>query len=242
MDPDNKSPTSSTYQSHQTFNDETSLVDIFFTIKRNSKLFFGVVLLCLFISFFVTYSNYQSNKIIINSSGVTIEHVLWIEIGKIYGVGVKNGRSLIDSPTNTLEKIKNIYVPDVISKFVKSTGAEINQSSISAARYKNTDLIVIKATKMSDNVDYSKILMLLANDILDDHNKGLSLSNEVISIKRTKVIQKPIKRIIKYNNTNKYKNIILIPVIGILLGMFFGFIVIFIREFFQKVKDIEQSS
>ena len=236
MNTDKQAPNPPAYKPQPSYDDEISLVDIYLTIKRNSKLFFVVVLLSFFISLFVTYK-YQSNiqkEIVTDSPELITEYTLWIEIGKIFGI--KTGRNLIDDPNNTLEKIKRIYIPKVTAELFKSTGKKLNQSSVSVDNPINTQLMVIKVVKTSDNIDYHKILTSLAGYILANHNEGINLTHKNFIIRPTKIIQKPIE--IKVKSNKKSKSLILIPMLGIVLGVFLAFIAVFIRVFFFKYPSL----
>jgi len=214
---------SKAHQPQPSYEDEISLVDIYLTIKRNSKLFFSVILLSIIISLIVTYFKYQANSSEKTDTKVTkhvTEYVLIIEVGRIFGVNA--GQSYIDQPKNTLEKIKNIYIP------------KFNQAAITVEHIKDSDLIILKAIETSNEVNYNEILLTLAGYILKDHNSGLTLNNKY-SVKSTKIIQQPTKRIVK----NKNKNKILIPILGVIIGVFLGFFAVFIREFMKNVKEAE---
>lgn len=221
--------------------DEISLIDIYLMIKRNSKLFFSVILLSLLISIFIAYSKYQSsnhNEIVSNHSGFNSKYTLWIEIGRVYGANA--GQSMLEQPQNLISKIKNIYIPKIAIDLMKSEGKELNQSLISVTWPEDTDLIVIKALKTPDNIDYNKLLTSLANIILENNNKMLSLLNKDFIIKPTITIQEPKE--ISVKNKNKKNNNIMILSLGVILGIFFGFFVVFIREFLKKVKEVEDLS
>ena len=227
MSSDNQKSSQVAYQPQPAYNDEISLIDIYLSIKRNSKLFFTVIVLSFIISLAITYFKYKSQpepqtKALSSTSALISEYVLIIEVGRIFG----DESYYIDPLNNILEKIKNIYIP------------KLNQSAITAEHIKNSDLIVITATEISDKVDYNKMLHTLANYILKDHNSGLNLNNKN-NIKPTKIIQEPTKRMVKSNNKKTIKNKMLIPVLGLILGVFLGFVAVFIREFLKKVKEAE---
>lgn len=205
-------------QQQSVYEDEISLIDIYLTIKRNSKLFFSVVILSFLISLAITYYKHQSQMGSASSKVPAIEHVLIIEIGRVFG----DKNYYIDPPTNTLEKIKNIYIP------------KLNQTAITAEHIKNSDLIVIKATQTSDTVNYDKLLLTLADYILKDHNSAINLNNKN-NIKPTKIIEPHIKRIVE----SKSKSNILIPILGLILGVFLGFFAVIVGEFIKKVKQAE---
>lgn len=223
------------------YEDEISLVDIYLAVKRNSTLFFTIVVLSFLMSILVTYLKYQSNvskETLSDSPNFVTEYVLWIEIGKIYNINTD--KNWIDNPNNTLAKINNIYIPKVAAEFMNTNGSKLNQSLISVINPPNTQLIVIKVIKSSDNIDYNKVLMSLASYIFVDHNKGLGLNNKnAISIKPSRIIEGPTKVIVKSKSKSKSK--VLIPVLGLILGLFLGFVAVFIREFLKKVKEAEIS-
>jgi len=223
MNSDKQTSSSMVYQPQPACGDDINLIDIYLTVKRNNKLFFTVIVLSFLISLAVTYIKYQSQKNIFSSSLSSVnEYVLVIEIGRVYG----RKNYYIDEPNNILEKIRSIYIP------------KLNQTAIKAKYIKKSDLIVITMAEISDKADYNKILLSLADDILKDSNSGLTLKNEK-SIKPTKIIQQPIKRVVK--NKNKNINAILILVLGLILGIIFGFFAVFIHEFIKKVKEVEKS-
>ena len=241
MNTDKQAPNPPAYQPQPSDENEISLVDIYLTVKRNSKLFFTIILLSFFISLLVTFTKYQSSnskEVISGTPTLVTEYVLWIEIGKIYRVNA--GNNWIDNPINTLEKIKSIYIPKVAAELFNSTGKKLNQSSVSVDNPINTQLMVIKVVKTSDNIDYHKILTSLAGYILANHNEGINLTHKNFIIRPTKIIQKPIE--IKVKSNKKSKSLILIPMLGIVLGVFLAFIAVFIRVFLNKVKEAEISS
>lgn len=220
MSSDKQTSTPLAYQQQPVYEDEISLIDIYLTIKRNSKLFFSVIILSFLISLAITYYKYQFQVDGLSSKIPASEYVLIIEIGRIYG----DKNYYIDEPINILEKIKNIYIP------------QLQQPSITAEYIKKSDLIVIKAPEISDKVNYNKTLLTLADFVIKDHNSGVNLNNKN-SIKPTKIIQQPTKRMVK----NKNKNKILIPILGIILGTFLAFLAVFVKEFIKKIKEAENS-
>ena len=242
MNTDKQAPNPPAYQPQPSDENEISLVDIYLTVKRNSKLFFTLILLSFFISLLVAYTKYQSSnskEVISGSPTLVTEYVLWVEVGKIYSLNA--GNNWIDNPINTLEKIKSIYIPKVAAELFKSTGKKLNQSLVSVDNPINTQLMVIKVVKTSDNIDYNKILTSLASYILADHNNGLGLNNnKAIILKPTRIIEGPTKILVK--NKIKNNNKLFIPVLGIILGVFLGFFAVFIRVFLSKVKEAEISS
>lgn len=227
---------------YQTDDDEISLIGIYLTIKHNQILFFSVILLFFVISLFITFSKYQSStpeNIISGSQNIVTEYVLWIEVGMIYGENAS--KNLIDSTSNTVAKINTIYIPKVKTEYMKTEGTELNQLKINIHVGSGTHIIGIRATKMSDKIDYYKILTSIANLVLANHNEGLSLKMKD-SLKLTKVIQEPTLTITKINNKKiSNKKLIIIPILGIIVGIFFGFIAVFINEFLKKVKEAEKS-
>lgn len=210
-------------QQEAVYKDEISLIDIYLTIKRNSKLFFSVIIISFLISLVITYFKQQPQSQISNVSS-NVEHVLILEIGRIYGVNAR--QSYIDQPKNTLEKIRNIYIP------------KLNQTAITAEHINKTDLIIIKLMQTSDKVNYNEVLLTLADYIIKDHNQVINLKNKY-SIKPTKIIQLPIKRIVGSNATSTSKSKILIPILGLILGILLGFFAIVVVGFLQKVKKAE---
>lgn len=245
MNPDKQAPTSTTHQPQLAYEDEISLIDIYLTIKRNSKLFFGVILLSFFISIFVSYYIYQANdkkEIVSGFQGSTTEYTLWIEVGKIYGTGLRIHKNQIEHPAHTIEKINNIYIPK-LAESLKTKGSGNNQLLVSVKQHKRTNLLVLKAIKTSDTVDYNKILLTLASYILVDHNEGLTSNGKAFVIQPTRIIQETTKRIYKSKSKKKsIKKNIMIPVLGLILGIFLGVFAVFLSEFFKKVKEAETSS
>jgi len=228
---------SSIHKLQSSHDDELSLVELYLIIKRNGKIFFAIILLSLLISLFVIYK-YQSktsNDIASNSQGITTEYVLLMEIGMVFGGNT--GKTLIERPVDTLEKLRRIYIPKVVSEFGKSKAYKINKASIFASRVKKTHLISIKT---SDKLNHSEVLLSIAKHVLDDHKWIMGAENKLFFIKPTSIIQKPLANVIEYNIIKKnYKYVIIIPIIGIIIGIFLSFFVIFIREFLKKVREIE---
>lgn len=168
------------------------------------------------------------------TKGLITEYVIWVEIGKIYNINTN--KNWLDDPKNTLAKIKNIYIPELASELMSSSGSELNKSSISVRNPKKTQIIAIKIIKTSNKINYNEVLMSLANSILENHNTNLNLDNKnTISIKPTRIIEGPTKIITK----NKGGNTILIFVIGIILGVLLGLFAVFIKEFLKKANETE---
>lgn len=217
--------------------DEVSLIDIFLAVKRNSKLFFTIMLFGFLMSILTSYFKEQTNtpkETLSGSKDLITEYVIWVEIGKIYNINTN--KNWIDDPKNTLAKIKNIYIPKLASELMSSSGSELNKSLISVRNPKKTQIIAIKIIKTSNKIDYNKVLMSLANSILENHNANLNLKNEnAISIKPTRIIEGPTKVITKY----KGKSNILNSVIGIIIGLFLGLFAVYIKEFLKKAKETE---
>ena len=221
MSQNTKTPNPNNYQEQLIYYGEISLVDIYLTIKRNRKLFFSIIVLSFLISLTVTYFKAQLQP---QQQTEIIEHVLIIEIGSIFGENA--GQRYIDQPINTIEKIKNIYLP------------KLNQAEVTAEHIERSALIVLKAIQTNDKINYNKLLLTLASHILKDHNSALNLNSRV-SVKPTKIIQQPTKRIVESKSKSKSKSKLLIPIFGIILGIFLAFFVVIISEFIKKVKQAE---
>ena len=220
---------------------ETTLIDVYLTIKRNSKLFFFIVSISFLISLIIAYIQYDSSIKKENTSDSfdkTLEYVVWIEIGRVYGVNANS--SLIDSAQNTLEKINTIYIPSVESEFASSENKLVKKQVLSVTWSGNTDLLAIRANSVtSDIVDYKKLLLSIASLVLDDHN-NTGISKSGFLVKPTKIISGPTKHIIEeVNNNNNNNKLIYLPVLGFVLGLILAFIIIFLIEFKNKIKLLE---
>lgn len=216
--------------------DEVSLVDIYIMIKRNSRIFFMVFFVVFMFSIYITYSKHQSNIKIEGSEGRHYAQ-LWIEIGKVYS---PTGRVLIDSTKNTMEKINAVYFPLVKAEFVKSKDRYLIMETV---RYKLSDMIIIIVKKSFDDIDYDKVLMKTASYVLKNHNEELKLSattQAISAVNPTKVIRPFVE--VEVKRGILAKNINIIPIIGMILGVFLGFIMVLIKEFLKKVKDVEKLS
>ncbi len=220
---------------------EVSLVDIYLSVKRNRKLFFVVILASFLISLLATYYKFQPTSHKENghkiSSAIT-EYSMWIEIGTIYRANGHNNR--IDSAINALEKVKNIYIPKVVAEFNKTKGSVLKSSSISVMTPRKSQLLFIKITKTTDLVDYEKVLMTLANYLFKNHNDGLNSNyKNIMRFTPTKIIDGPSKTVAEAKVNKKSK--LLIPILGLVLGIFFAFGAVFVKEFLTRVKEAESS-
>ena len=223
MSQNNQTPGPLAKQQQHISEDEISLIDIYLTVKRNSRLFFSVIILSFLISLVITFYRAQ-NQVQAISHEIT-EYILIIEIGRVYGNELEYG--LIDSADNTLQKIKNVYIPNLNQHLV-----------LSAEQIPNSQLLIIKVLEASEKINPSKILLKLADNVLKDHNSSFNLNNQSsISVKPTRVIQQPIKRVKESTITSTSK--LLIPTLGLILGIFLAFFAIFINKFMKKVKEAE---
>jgi hypothetical protein len=231
------------------YDDEISLVDIYLTIKRNGKLFLSVVFLTFLFSLLFAYITYSSNPPSETPPSDTntapkVEYSLWLEIGKLYLV-TSPRRLLLDDPNNAVAKLKNIYTTKTINEFGKSGNKELSLSSVSVDMPKKSELIVLKIIgDEKDSKSYEEVLNTIAEYLLEEHNSKFDVKdNDKLKLQPTRIVQQFKKTISLAEKTNTNTNtnkLFLIPMLGIILGVFLGFLAIFVKGFLKKVKEVEE--
>jgi hypothetical protein len=172
-----------------------------------------------------------------------IEYSLWLEIGKLYGV-YSTRKLLLDDPNNAVEKLKNIYTQKAINEFGKSGIKGLSLSSVSVDAPNRSELIVLKIIgDEKSSKSYEEVLNITANHLLEEHNSKFDVKDNIkLKLQPTRILQQFKKRIPSAENKNENKNILfLIPLLGIIFGVFVGFLAIFVKDFFAKVKQAEES-
>ena len=220
--------------------DEIGLIDIYLTLKRKRKIFLSAVIFTFLCSVFVAYITYFPNPPSEKTTVPKIEYSLWLEIGKLYTVNSPR-KLLLDDPNNAVEKLKNIYAQKTINEFGKSGIKGLSLSSVSIAARDKSELIVLKIIgDEKSSKRYEEVLNIIANHLLEEHNSKFDVKDNIkLKLQPTRNFQQFKKRI---PSAEYKKNILfLIPLLGIIFGVFVGFLAIFVKDFFAKVKQAEES-
>jgi hypothetical protein len=219
--------------------DEIGFIDIYVTLKRNRKIFLSAVIFTFLCSVFVAYIKCFPNPPSEKTTVPKIEYSLWLEIGKLYAVNSPR-RLLLDNPNNAVEKLKNIYVQKAINEFGKSGIKGLSLSSVSVDTPKKSKLTVLKIIgDEKSSKSYEEVLNIIANHLLEEHKSKFDVKDNIkVKLQPTRILQQFKKRI---PSADKKNILFLIPLLGIIFGVFVGFLAIFVKDFFAKVKQAEES-
>lgn len=146
--------------------DEISLIDLWAVLMRRRGLLGGVFALCLVGAVAVALN--KSNKYLYFTS---------LEIGTVIEGGK---RVLIDSPNTVLSKIKEGYIPAVLTGYAKST-SDGNDLGMEVRVPKNSDIVVIESRGKKSEGDIIKKLEAQVVDLVkQDHGRIIDVTKKGI--------------------------------------------------------------
>ena len=198
---------------------------------------------------------------------VSTELMMTIEIGHRFS-SKRGWRRYFDNSDETALKINQIYIPKVfreeniepidISKYDKSIVINKDKEQmVISAKGMYSKIVRLSSKTSSKKIDSKKILKKIAEYVLEDHNRDAKFKSEYFDFIPSRIVQEPIK-IIRINNNEanikkkkekkknenikkKNKNeVTLIPILGLILGVFFGLIAVYIKEFLNKANETEK--
>lgn len=149
-------------------NDEISLLDLWGVLARRKAVVGGVFAICL--TGAVAAALIKSDKYLYSTS---------LEIGAV----IKNDkRMLIDSPETVLNKIKEGYIPAVLSEYAKSA-SDAADIEMTVRLPKNSEIVVVEAKGKESMGDTLKTLEGKVIDLVKrDHGRIVDVTkNEILS-------------------------------------------------------------
>ena len=237
---------------------EISLIDLYLLVKNNKTIFFSSIVLSLGMTFFIhNSSQINLEKKASSAPRVKTEYQIWIEIGYVHR---RDGDvAMVKTVDSTVLRAINFYVPKSLRELADSKGVELDTSSVSVTKDIATDLILVKVRETVNGVDYKKLLISIAEYIINDHNvyagnmvesnnqyiaankQNWTLANPSLHLQPAKILQKPVKIVTKYEGEKiKESSLSSTIALGLVLGIFFGFFLVFLKSFIKEINKIEK--
>lgn len=154
--------------------DEINLFDLWLVIEKRRYIFYVVFIVCVLLG--LSYAFVKPDKYEFSTS---------IEIGtKIQGAGYVS----IESPVSVLDKIKKVYIPLAISKYINGNSGTDYIPNVSADLGKGSSIVNIKIKAADDHQAVSFLLLEeIADSIRKDHQRMFLVERKEIELVRNKI-------------------------------------------------------